>query len=110
MNIIIASASEEHPRATSVSTTCQHARCGANQGTASVPEHTGMANYCTLQRLLETSRSFYGVILATEGIQKAMKNETFSETTFSLVRGERLDRGTLVACKKREECKVCRKA
>lgn len=53
---------------------------------------------------------FLGVILATESIQKAKKNETFCETTFLLVGGEPLDRGTLVACKNLEECKVCHKA
>lgn len=109
MNIIIAPALEEHPRAPSVSTTCQHARCGANQNTAAplLKDTPVTAHFKGFWIPAITS---VGFVLATEGIQKAMKNETFSETTFLLVRGERLDRGTLVACKKREEYKVCRKA
>lgn len=51
------------------------------------------------------SYHFCGVILATEGIQKAV-----SETMFLLVGAEHLDRGSLAACKKIEVCKVCGKA
>lgn len=116
--IWIAPALEEHPGAPSASTMPGY-KAWRQQNIvplledaheADVPELTGMASYCTFGRLLEMSYHFCGVNWVTEGVQKAMKNESFSETTFLLGGRECLDGGSLAACKKIEGCKVCGKA